>query len=43
MTLKEQFEEEQKVKTNSKLELMFLCNNTNYILWLENKIKVKPL
>jgi hypothetical protein len=38
MSLREQFELEQQNKTSSKLELIFLTNNTNYILWLENKI-----
>jgi len=39
MSLREQFELEQKNKNVSKIEALFLTNNTNYILWLERKIK----
>lgn len=38
MTLKEQFEKEQKEKSTSNLDLLFLLNNSYYIEWLENKI-----
>ena len=38
MSLREQFKKEQFLKTNSLIELMFLCSNTEYIKWLENKI-----
>lgn len=38
MSLREQFEKEQFLKTTSLLELMFLCSNTEYIRWLEDKI-----
>ena len=39
-SLREQFELEQQGKTSSKVELLFLTNDKQYITWLENLVNL---
>lgn len=39
MTLREEFENEVRSKTDNKLKILFESNDKNYIQWLENKMR----